>query len=224
MIPAQTARASLRHHGAPMPASAGRKRTPPASSTERASASVSPTSATSPIPSRSQSITVPAENTPPSTAYVVTPSTVQATTGRRPSGVGGVVPAFARMKMPVPYVAFVAPGSRQPCPASAAVWSTSMARSGSPVSVPRSPVLSTIRGSQPASRSNASSSSASQRPGRRSAWSCVREAVEVSVIAPSPSRAVTYASSVPTRSEPSRAASATAACSSSRWRSFVDEK
>jgi len=36
-------------------------------------------------------------------------------------------------------VAFAIPGSRQPCPAREAVWSTSSARSGRPASLPKGP-------------------------------------------------------------------------------------
>ena len=101
--PASTARASGFHHGAPMPASPGSTRAPPASSASRASSPSAGGSSATPSSAHIHSSIAPAANTPPSIAYSMLPSMLQATVGSRPpAGCGTSSPTWARTNTPVP--------------------------------------------------------------------------------------------------------------------------
>ena len=103
VMPATTARAPGRHHGAPSPLSAGRTRTPPLSGTVAASAASAAGSLASPSSPLSHSSSAPAVNTPPSRAYSTRPSIPQATVGSSaPRGSMRSAPVCASTKTPVP--------------------------------------------------------------------------------------------------------------------------
>jgi len=75
-------------------------------------------------PSRSHWIAEPATNTLPSSAYSTRPPAPQAIVVSSPCFDGiARSPVFISMKQPVPYVFFAIPGSKHPCPNSAACWS-----------------------------------------------------------------------------------------------------
>ena len=117
LSPEMLPRASGFQCGAPSPESAGTTTTPPLSITEAASAAVSPACSIIPSPSRSHLIRLPATNTEPSSAYVRLPPSWHSTVpSRRWPERGTSEPMLARTNAPVPYVALVSPGARQPCP------------------------------------------------------------------------------------------------------------
>ena len=147
------------------------------------------------------------------------PSTAAGTTG----------PALARTNTPVPNVALIVPGRWPPCPARAACWSQAIARSGSPppqpgwVSRPRSPTVGPTIGRAPLGTAHQPASPSSQAS-ERSPNSWVRDAVDGSVRAGPPRRAVSHASTVPTARRPDRAAAATGSTFSISQRIFEAEK
>ena len=89
--------------GAPSPANAGTKQTPPLSGTLSASASTSCAEAMIFRPSRSHCTTAPPMNTEPSSAYSRRPSRSHATVvSRLLTEATAVVPVFISRKQPVP--------------------------------------------------------------------------------------------------------------------------
>ena len=89
--------------GAPSPAKAGTRYTPPQSGTVAASASTSADDLTRPRPSRSHCTTAPPMNTLPSSAKSVCPPACQATVVISWCFEGaGCDPMFISMKQPVP--------------------------------------------------------------------------------------------------------------------------
>src|SRR2546421_7103664 len=185
VTPASKPRAYGSQCGAPNPANAGTRYTPPVSSTCAASASTSDDDLMMPSPSRSHCTTAPAMKMLPSSAYSVRFPIRQETVVRRLFlDAIGLVPVFISMKQPVPYVFFTIPGSVHACPNSAACWSPAMPAMGiEPPNNRVSPYTSLeddTAGSTERGTPNSFSSSSSQSPLRR-LNSIVREALLGSV-------------------------------------------
>ena len=103
VIPTIVPRAYGSQCGAPSPAKAGTRYTPPLSGTLVASASMSAACRISPRPSRSHCTTAPPMNTLPSSAYSVRPPICHATVVTSCwLDARGVVPMFCSRKQPVP--------------------------------------------------------------------------------------------------------------------------
>src|SRR5712671_5820944 len=122
----------------------------------------------------------------------------------------GASPVLSSAKQPVPYVDFIMPGLKQPCPTVAACWSPAIPRMliGPPNRsvVPKSPALSHTFGSKACGTPNSSQSSPSHCPLLMSS-SSVRAALVASVACtwPPVSRQSRNVSIVPKASRPARA-------------------
>jgi len=103
VIPAISPRAYGSQCGAPSPANAGTRYTPPLSGTLAASASTSAAVRISPSPSRSHCTTAPPMKTLPSIAYCTRWPIREAIVVSRPERLGTACsPVFSSMKQPVP--------------------------------------------------------------------------------------------------------------------------
>ena len=123
------------------------------------------------------------------------------------------------------------PGSKHPCPASAACWSPAIARTGIAAprctgsATPNGPDVSRTSGSTAAGMRNSASNSGSHAP----SWmfsSMVREALVTSVACTAPfvRRQSSHVSTVPNASRPASAAARAPGTSSSNQASLVAEK
>src|SRR6266480_3862857 len=216
--------------GAPSPANAGTRYTPPVYATCEARASTSDDDVMMPSPSRSHCTTAPAMKMLPSSAYSVRFPMRHATVVRRLFlDAIGLVPVFMSMKHPVPYVFLTMPGWAHAWPNSAACWSPAIPAIGieppSSVVSPYTSLDEPTAGNTERGTPNSLSSASSQSPVRR-LKSMVRDALLGSVTCTRPPVRfhTSHESTVPNASLPAFALARAPGTLRSSHSSFVPEK